>query len=63
MDAEGHLVCNHSLNHPDMTKYTSFADYEKQIKGWEELITQLGLTPSKYFPFSQRTFFKTGAGV
>ena len=29
MDAEGHLVCNHSLNHPDMTKYTSFSEYEK----------------------------------
>lgn len=58
MDAEGHLVCNHSLKHPDMTKYTSFEEYSKQITGWEQLISDLGLTPKKYFRFPSGRFSK-----
>ena len=58
MDAEGHLVCNHSLKHPDMTKYKSFEEYKKQITGWEELISELGLTPQKYFRFPSGRFSK-----
>lgn len=58
MDAEGHLVCNHSLKHPDMTKYNSFEEYKKQITGWEELISDLGLTPQKYFRFPSGRFSK-----
>lgn len=58
MDAEGHLVCNHSLKHPDMTKLLSFAEYEKQIKGWEELISGIGLTPRKLFRFPGGRFSK-----
>lgn len=56
MANEGHLVCNHSKNHPDMTKYKSFAEYEKQITGWEQLVSELGITPSKYFRFPSGRF-------
>ncbi|MBQ3141460.1 MAG: polysaccharide deacetylase family protein [Clostridia bacterium] len=45
---EGHLVCNHTLNHPDMTKYSTLEQYSAQITGWEELVTALGVTPSKF---------------
>lgn len=58
MDAEGHLVCNHSKNHPDMTKYHSFEEYAKQIEGWEELVTDLGVTPQKFFRFPSGRFSK-----
>ncbi|MBQ8599842.1 MAG: polysaccharide deacetylase family protein [Clostridia bacterium] len=51
MAAEGHIVGNHTLNHADMTKLTDLATYQKQIDGWNDLVTQLGLTPSGYFRF------------
>lgn len=58
--AEGHLVCNHTLNHPDMTKYASPDDYAAQITGWEALVEELGVTPAKFLRppcgrFSERT--------
>lgn len=55
---EGHLVCNHSLKHPDMTKLTDFATYSKQITDWEKLISDLGYTPNKYFRFPSGRFSK-----
>ena len=51
MASEGHLVCNHSLKHPDMTKLTDFSSYQKQITEWEELVSNLGIAPQKYFRF------------
>lgn len=35
---EGHILGNHSLNHPDITKKTDFEEYKKQLLGWEELV-------------------------
>lgn len=58
MSSEGHLVCNHSKNHPDMTKYSSFDDYSAQINGWNELVTQLGITPNGFFRFPMGKFSK-----
>lgn len=55
---EGHLVCNHTLKHPDMTKLVDFGAYEKQVTEWEELILQLGLKPTKYFRFPSGRFSK-----
>lgn len=46
--AEGHLVCNHTLNHPDMTKYATLQQYSAQLTGWEELVRALDVEPAKY---------------
>ena len=51
MAEEGHLVCNHTLSHPDMTKLIDFATYKKQIDEWEKLVKDAGVIPSKYFRF------------
>ena len=56
MAAEGHLVCNHSKSHPDMTKLTDFEDYSKQITEWNESVKSLGLTPNNYFRFPMGRF-------
>lgn len=56
MYAEGHLVCNHTLKHPDMTRLTDFDTYSKQITEWESLISELGLVPTKYFRFPSGRF-------
>ncbi len=45
---EGHILGNHSLNHPDITLKTNFTDYQTQILGWEELVKQA--TGGKEFP-------------
>lgn len=55
---EGHLVCNHTKNHPDMTSYSSFDEYSKQITEWEQLIKDLGFEPTKYFRFPSGKFSK-----
>jgi peptidoglycan-N-acetylmuramic acid deacetylase len=49
--SEGHILGNHSLNHPDMTKKTEFEDFKKQITGWEELVKTAtgGKEGSKFF--------------
>ncbi len=58
MVSEGHLVCNHSKSHPDMTKYADISEYREQINGWNELVTNLGITPSGYFRFPSGRFSK-----
>lgn len=58
MANEGHLVCNHSLKHPDMTKIVDFSTYEKQITQWESLVADLGIKPLKYFRFPSGRFSK-----
>ena len=47
----GHLLCNHSNNHPDMTKYTDFDSYSKQITNWEKSAKDIGVKGSKFFRF------------
>ena len=58
MANEGHLVCNHSKNHPDMTKYSDFSEYSEQINGWNDLVKQLGITPNGFFRFPMGKFSK-----
>ncbi len=58
MANEGHLVCNHSKNHPDMTRYLSYEEYSAQITGWNDLVKQLGITPNGYFRFPSGKFSK-----
>jgi peptidoglycan-N-acetylmuramic acid deacetylase len=58
---EGHLVCNHSTTHGDMTKIADFDNFKKEIEGVENIYRdQTGLEMSKYFrppegKFSEKT--------
>ena len=56
MQKEGHIVGNHSKSHPDMTTLHDFNEYSKQITEWEDSVSALGLTPSKYFRFPMGRF-------
>lgn len=58
MSEEGHLVCNHSKNHPDMTKYADFNEYKEQIEGWNGFVKELGITPTNFFRFPMGKFSK-----
>lgn len=49
MAAEGHLVCNHTLKHPDMTKLTDFNLYKQQIEEWEKLCGTIGVSHAKLY--------------
>ncbi len=60
--SEGHIIGNHTLNHPDMTKYAeNKAKYFNQIEEWNNLyrnITQTEPVKIMRFPmgrFSERT--------
>ncbi len=41
MADEGHLVCNHTAKHPDMTKITDYDIFAKQLYRLEEAYTEL----------------------
>lgn len=50
MATEGHLVCNHTMSHKDMTLCSDRTDFEKEIIGLEELYTQMtGKELAKYY--------------
>ncbi len=49
MAAEGHLICNHTLKHPDMTKFTDFEQYKMQLLEWEALAQQLGVKTAPFY--------------
>ncbi len=50
MKNEGHLVCNHTAKHPDMTKKTDFASFERELKALEEVYAEYtGNEIDKYF--------------
>ena len=50
MTDEGHLVCNHTANHPDMTRYKDIEAFKSELTALENVYTEhTGLTLSKYF--------------
>ena len=49
MAAEGHLVCNHTASHRDMTKVESEEAFRKELTRMEEVYT--GLTGGKLAPY------------
>ena len=61
MKDEGHLICNHTSKHPDMSKITSKNDFERELNALEELCREkTGENVSKYFrppegKFSEQT--------
>lgn len=47
---EGHIVGNHTYHHPDMSKISDKASFEKELKDLETLYTQVtGQTMKKYY--------------
>lgn len=61
MEAEGHLVCNHTFGHKDMTKI-SYDEFMEEVAGLEALYTELtGKKMAKYIrppegKFSEKYF-------
>jgi peptidoglycan-N-acetylmuramic acid deacetylase len=50
MAAEGHIVGNHTMHHPDMSKITDKAAFQKELEDLETLYTQItGQKLSKYY--------------
>lgn len=50
MVAEGHLVGNHTMSHPDMTKYTDLASFKKELTDLEDLFyTTTSTQIAKYY--------------
>lgn len=50
MLTEGHTVCNHTMHHHDMTRVSSKAEFERELKELEELYTETtGKTLAKYY--------------
>ena len=50
MADEGHLVCNHTSKHPDMSKISSEDDFKRELSALEELCYErTGVRVSKYF--------------
>ena len=47
---EGHLVCNHTANHPDVTKLKDMEAFKKELQALEEVYRdKFGKEMSKYF--------------
>lgn len=47
--AEGHLLCNHTKNHPDTTKLSA-DEFKEQILGWEEICKEVtGKNGAKFY--------------
>lgn len=50
MAKEGHLVCNHSMHHKDMSNITSFNPYKTEVLSLEEYCKETtGVEMAKYF--------------
>lgn len=50
MDREGHLVCNHTSKHSDITRFSSIEDFNNELVGLENLYYEItGKNMPKYF--------------
>ena len=50
MADEGHLICNHTAKHPDVTKFESFEEFKSEIESLENVYREYtGREMSKYF--------------
>lgn len=50
MAEEGHIVGNHTMNHPDMSKLSDQAAFEAEIRGMEDLYREItGAELPKYY--------------
>lgn len=46
---EGHLICNHTMQHPDMTKKTDYESFSKELLGLEAMVEELTGQPLHKF--------------
>ena len=54
---EGHIVGNHTMHHPDMSKIADRANFEKELLDFEALFTEItGKNLSKYYRPPQGTY-------
>ena len=59
MAEEGHIVGNHTMNHPDMSKLTDAAAFEKELTDMAALYEQItGETMEKYYRPPQGLYSK-----
>lgn len=50
MSNEGHLVCNHTSSHPDVTKYSRIEEFQNELTKLEKLYAEVtGQEMAKYF--------------
>ena len=49
MNDEGHLVCNHTATHPDMTKKTGEAEFMAELHRLEDVCNDAGITLAPYY--------------
>ena len=54
---EGHIVGNHTMHHPDMSKISDHATFEKELLDFDAFFTEItGQNPSKYYRPPQGTY-------
>lgn len=59
MKDEGHLICNHTLSHPDMTKLTDRSAFAAQLSGLADLLkNESGIEIAKYYRPPEGRFSK-----
>jgi len=59
MADEGHLVCNHTSKHPDMTKIRDIESFKRELEALEEIYqSKTGKQLDKFFRFPQGRFDK-----
>ncbi len=57
MEKEGHLVCNHTVRHKDMTRVDSENDFDKELQELETMYRSLtGKEMAKYYRPPEGTF-------
>ena len=57
MVSEGHIVGNHTMHHPDMSKISDFAAFEKELTALEDLFRETtGQELPKYYRPPQGTY-------
>ena len=57
MAAEGHIVGNHTMHHPDMSKITDFSAFQKELAELEELYkATVGAEMPKFYRPPQGTY-------
>lgn len=50
MADEGHLVCNHTSTHPDVTRFSSLNDFKDELDALnEDCMSMAGVNVAKYF--------------
>ncbi len=50
MSAEGHLICNHTRSHPDMTKYNDISKFSEQLESMcKVLYDTCGVKMANYY--------------